>query len=207
VNKSMIMGLALATAFAAPLSAQGDPAAGQAGFAVCVACHGPNGGGMVAMNAPAIAGQEEWYLVRQLQNFKAGIRGTHAQDTYGAQMAPIAMTMPTDADMANVAAYVSSLSPQSISDTGGGDAAAGQAAYAPCAACHGPDAKGMAAMNAPNLTLQQDWYVVRQLQNFKAGVRGAHPQDTYGAQMAPMGQLLADEAAMANIAAYLASLR
>ena len=32
------------------------------------------------------------------------------------------------------------------------DVAKGEASYAPCAACHGAEGKGMAAMGAPNLT-------------------------------------------------------
>lgn len=206
MKKSMLVGLALTLVLAGPLSAQGDSAAGEALFAPCVACHGADGSGQADLNAPAIAGQELWYLIRQLENFKNGVRGG-ASDTYGAQMAPMAMALATDADIENVAAYVASLAPATVEHPMGGDPAAGETAYAPCAACHGPDAKGMESMNAPNLTLQQDWYVVRQLKNFKEGIRGGHAQDTYGAQMAPMAQMLADEQVMKDLAAYVASLR
>ena len=37
-----------------------------------------------SMNAPKIAGQSAWYLKRQIMNYKKGLRGTHADDTYGA---------------------------------------------------------------------------------------------------------------------------
>ncbi|HET9025867.1 MAG TPA: c-type cytochrome, partial [Burkholderiaceae bacterium] len=40
-----------------------DPAAGQALYAVCAACHGAEGEGNPAMNAPKLAGQGPWYLV------------------------------------------------------------------------------------------------------------------------------------------------
>ena len=202
----MLVGFALTLALAGPLSAQEDAAAGQAAYAVCAACHGADGAGQAALNAPAIAGQEGWYLIRQLQNFKAGVRGG-GSDTFGAQMAPMAMALATDADIANVAAYISSMPVATIEHTEGGDAAAGQAAYAVCAACHGPTGEGIEAMNAPNLTLQQDWYLVRQLRNFKSGARGAHEGDAFGAQMAPMALMLADEQTMKNIAAYVATLR
>ena len=190
---------------AAPAAAQ-DAAAGEALYGPCAACHGPAGGGNKDLNAPAIAGQEPWYLIRQLQNFKSGTRGAHAQDTYGMQMAPMAQTLATDTDIANVAAYVSGLAPAAVTHDGGGDAAAGQAAYATCAACHGPNGKGMESMNAPNLTLQHDWYVVRQIMNFKSGVRGAGAGDTFGAQMVPMAATVADEQAAKNLAAYIATL-
>jgi cytochrome c oxidase subunit 2 len=207
VLKRTIFGLVLLVAgTGAPVAAQ-DAAAGQAAYATCAACHGANGEGMEALNAPAVAGQEQWYIERQLRNFKTGVRGAHADDMFGAQMAPMAQTLATDADIANMAAYMASLTPAPVTDNQGGDATAGAAAFAVCAACHGPDGKGMEALNAPNLTLQQDWYVVRQLQNFKHGVRGAHPEDMFGAQMAPMAITLADEAAMKNLAAYIATLR
>lgn len=186
------------------LNAQ-DAAAGQASYTVCAACHGANAEGNMALNAPALAGQEAWYLERQLQNFKGGIRGG-GSDVFGTQMAPMAATLPTDAHVKNVAAYIASLAPAAIAHDGGGDAAAGQAVYASCAACHGLQGEGNEALNAPNLTIQQDWYLIRQLENFKSGARGANPQDLYGAQMRAMAMLLADGQAIRNVVAYIITL-
>jgi cytochrome c oxidase subunit 2 len=87
-----------------------------------------------------------------------------------------------------------------------GDAVRGKTLYAVCATCHGPNAEGMQEMNGPALAGREEWYIVRQLQNFKSGIRGGNPADTYGAQMAPMAQLLADTQAMQDVAAYLRSL-
>jgi len=42
-----------------------------------------------------------------------------------------------------------------------------QAAYAVCAACHGSQAEGNPALNAPKLSGQGDWYLKRQLKNFQ----------------------------------------
>ncbi len=201
-----IAGLAILTllAGASALSAQ-DTEAGKASYAICAACHGANAEGNKALNAPALAGQEAWYLERQLKNFKGGIRGTGA-DVLGAQMAPMAAMLATDADVKNVAAFIAALSPASITHDGGGDAAAGQALYATCAACHGAGGEGNAGLNAPRLSVQQDWYLVRQLENFKSGARGAHADDAFGAQMRPMAMMLADAAAVKNVVAYIASL-
>ena len=33
-----------------------------------------------------MAGMTDWYLVRQLQNFKNDVRGSHVSDFYGMQM-------------------------------------------------------------------------------------------------------------------------
>ena len=88
-----------------------------------------------------------------------------------------------------------------------GDAERGKTLFATCGACHGANAEGMEALNAPKLAGQEEWYIVRQLQNFKAGIRGNNPNDTYGMQMAPMAQTLADDQAMADVAAYIRTLK
>jgi len=51
-----------------------------------------------------------------------------------------------------------------------GDAAAGQAKAALCAACHGPDGKALQA-EFPNLAGQGAKYIVKQLKEFKSGAR------------------------------------
>ena len=95
--------------YSASAQAAGDPERGKTLYATCGACHGQNAEGMQALNAPALAGQEEWYVIRQLQNFKSGVRGTDPRDTFSMQMAPMAMTLPDDQAIEDVAAYISSL--------------------------------------------------------------------------------------------------
>lgn len=87
-----------------------------------------------------------------------------------------------------------------------GDAAAGKALYAVCAACHGPDAQGNPQLHAPKLSGQGSWYLRRQLENFKHGARGTDDKDVYGKQMAPMAATLADDAAIDNVVAYIGTL-
>ncbi|MBK8991732.1 MAG: c-type cytochrome [Gammaproteobacteria bacterium] len=86
------------------------------------------------------------------------------------------------------------------------DAARGKALYAGCVACHGDSGAGNDALQAPALAGLDAVYLARQLHNFKAGIRGADAADTAGAQMRASAALLADEAAMADVAAYIASL-
>lgn len=100
---------ALVSLYSAGALAAGDPEKGKTLYATCGACHGPNAEGMEALNAPKLAGQEPWYLIRQLQNFKNGIRGNNPRDTYGMQMAPMAQILPNDQAMEDVAAYIESL--------------------------------------------------------------------------------------------------
>ena len=87
-----------------------------------------------------------------------------------------------------------------------GDPLIGQATYPVCAACHGSQGEGIVALNSPKLSGQESWYLETQLRNFKNGVRGAHEDDVYGKQMAPMAAVLADEAAIRNMAAYISTL-
>lgn len=106
------MSLSLCLAAAAwPLTgaAAGDVERGRQLYAVCATCHGPGGEGMQEMNAPALAGREEWYLKRQIENFKSGVRGTDSRDVYGRQMAPMAQVLQDDQAIADVAAFLSSL--------------------------------------------------------------------------------------------------
>jgi len=81
----------------------------------------------------------------------------------------------------------------------------GRSRYATCASCHGAQGQGIAATNAPRLKGMSDWYMARQLKNFKDGVRGAHPQDIYGGQMALISGMLADDAEIGDILAYVNS--
>jgi len=87
-----------------------------------------------------------------------------------------------------------------------GDPERGKLLYGACSTCHGERAQGLHEMNAPALAGRETWYIIRQLQNFKSGVRGGDPGDTYGLQMAPMAQLLPDKQAMEDVAAYLNGL-
>ena len=183
-----------------------DLAAGQALYAVCGACHGANGEGNVALNAPKIAGQEAWYLERQLHNFKQGLRGTNSDDSYGAQMAPMAATLVDDAAIDNVVAYITSLPDSDSPVTISGDVARGEEIFVTCKSCHGQDGQGIWALNAPRLKGANDWYMARQLDNYKRGIRGSHPQDLYGKQMSLLTIMLRDEQAINDVVAYINSL-
>jgi len=200
--------LALGIMTAENASAAGDPAKGKAAYAVCAACHGANGMGNKALNAPQIAGQEPWYLERQLNNFKGGIRGAHPKDPYGMQMRPMALTLANDQAVSDMAAFLSSMPVSKSSEsTVKGDVTAGKASYMICQTCHGPKGGGNKALNSPKLTGLQDWYIVRQLKNFKAGIRGTKSGDLFGMQMSPMAMTLANDEAINNVAAYIATFK
>ena len=204
VGLTLILGIGLAlNAYAA-----GDATKGKAAYAVCAACHGANGMGNKALNSPQIAGQEPWYLERQLKNFKGGLRGANAKDPYGMQMRPMALTLANDQAVSDMAAYVSSMpASKPLESTVKGDATAGKASYMICQTCHGPKGGGNKALNSPKLTGLQDWYIVRQLNNFKAGMRGTKSGDLFGMQMRPMAMTLANDEVINNVAAYIATFK
>ncbi len=87
-----------------------------------------------------------------------------------------------------------------------GDPAKGKLNFMTCMACHGQKGEGMRALNTPRLAGQASWYLKRQLRKFKEGIRGAHPQDITGMQMAPMARLLASDEIIDNVIAYIATL-
>ncbi|MGB2115621.1 MAG: c-type cytochrome [Porticoccaceae bacterium] len=90
---ALLMGLA-------PLSFAGDVAAGKAKSMTCAGCHGTNG---ISINPmwPNLAGQKQAYLASSLQMYRDGRRKN-------AMMSAMAKNL-TDADIANLAAYYSSL--------------------------------------------------------------------------------------------------
>lgn len=85
-------------------------------------------------------------------------------------------------------------------------AADGQTLFAPCVACHGNKGEGNTALNAPAIAGQDAAYLERQLLNFRNERRGAHKADTFGAQMQATAKALGDDAAVATVARYVASL-
>ncbi|HSB97170.1 MAG TPA: c-type cytochrome [Spongiibacteraceae bacterium] len=184
----------------------GDAAAGQIKYTVCSACHGAQGQGDIAQHAPKLSGQTGAYLQRQLQYFKTEMRGVHALDIYGQQMAPMAATLTDSAAINDVVAYIGTLPDTPAAATLMGDAEHGKALYTTCAVCHGLRGQGNPGQGAPRLAGMSDWYMGTQLNNFKGGVRGVHPADSYGSQMRFMAATLNDEQAIDDLLAYVNTL-
>jgi cytochrome c oxidase subunit 2 len=178
---------------------------GKAGFTPCIACHGSQGAGNTALGAPAIAGQDVAYLQRQLQHFRAGRRGTHPSDKFGAQMrAAGAATLKDDAAVAAVAAHVAALPKSRQAAPAKGDLRNGNNLYhGRCGACHGGHAEGNTALNAPRLAGLDAAYIRRQFSYFRDGVRGTDPKDVPGRQMAMMARTLPTERDLDDVIAFI----
>jgi cytochrome c oxidase subunit 2 len=78
--------------------------------ALCSACHNANGKGNQALGAPRLVGLDNVYLSRQYSNFRTGLRGYHANDKFGKQMAAISKMLDAKAEP-DVFAYINTLKP------------------------------------------------------------------------------------------------
>jgi cytochrome c oxidase subunit 2 len=187
--------------------AAANPAAGQAQYAVCAACHGAQGEGNQALNGPKLAGQQAWYIERQLKYFKEGVRGGEG-DTNGQTMAPMANMLADEAAIRNMAAYIASMPDTAATPTVTGDVANGAKIYdSNCAACHLDNGNGTWYTDAPKLAGMSDWYFVTQISNFRAGIRGLHRGDDYGEQMVGMATAMSGLEEIEDVAAYINTLR
>jgi cytochrome c553 len=190
----------------ASLAAEGDVGVAAAmDDRYCTTCHGVEGIGNIGIEAPRLAGMEAWYLKRQLKNFRAGIRGTHGEDTQGIAMRPMAAKL-SDESIDDIVDWVGDWEYVPAEATVEGDVRQGRTAFQACAACHGADAQGNEALGAPALAGQNDWYLITQLRNFRAGFRGAHQEDTFGSQMVAMSKTLRDDQAVINVVSYINTL-
>lgn len=191
--------LAAASLFSTMVAAQNP-------FDYCLLCHGDNANGNYGIRAPKLSGMEAWYLERQLENFAAGIRGTPADDQSGHEMYPVGLRLKQEGVLAAAVAFIGALDSKKPAATVVGNVSHGKQLYATCAACHGAKGEGNATLQAPALAARSDWYLVTQLRNFKAGLRGADERDTLGAQMRAIGATLPDDQAINDVVAYINTL-
>ncbi len=175
----------------------GDPAAGQAQAAVCGACHGQDGATGIDPSYPNLAGQNERYLLTQLQMIQAKTR--HAPLMAGQ------LVNKSEQDLADLAAYYASL-PAKINQAQGDDETLARAeliyrggiaakGVAACTACHAPTGDGNGPAGYPNIGGQPSAYVIAQLTQYREGDR--ETDEAYGGMMRGVAQGLTDR----NIAA------
>jgi len=201
MKKVLLIASLFPFALAGQATVAGDAAAGQTKAAACAACHGTDGNSM-APNFPKIAGQAESYIVKQLQDFKAGNRTDPTMN---------AMAMPlSETDMADIGAFYAS----QVGSNGtaaadqvelgekiyrAGNAASGVAA---CAACHGPTGSGNPQASFPKLSGQHADYTAAQLHKFRKSERN----NDAGSMMRGVAAKMSD-AEIAAVSQYIQGLR
>jgi cytochrome c oxidase subunit 2 len=172
----------------------------------CKTCHGDKGEGNASLKGPALTGLGEWYVFRQVVNFRNDVRGTAEADTLGRQMGAMVKTLKDTAAVRNVAAYIASLPEVETAEKLTGNWKNGENIYQSiCGSCHGAEGKGNAKLDAPRLRSLPSWYLKNQFEKFKSGLRGTHLQDKFGAQMVSMVEMVKDEQSLLDVITYLRS--
>jgi cytochrome c553 len=196
-----VLTLLAAVGSSAACLAAGTKEDGQAKSTACIACHGIDGNS-ANPEWPSLAGQNEAYIVRQLQAFRGGQR-------QNALMTPMAAPL-SDQDIDDLAAYFAAQTMR------GGEADPakvdlGQRVFrsgnvkeriTSCAGCHGPAGHGNAPAGYASLHGQHATYVAAQLRAYRAGQRTTDPNE----MMRNVAALLSDEEIDA-VAAYIQGLR
>jgi cytochrome c553 len=149
------------------MAAKLDDAAGGTKYAaVCAACHGQDGNSGTPEN-PKLAQQHPAYIVKQLQEFKAGKRQNPVMQGFAAQL--------SEADMQNIAAFLAKQKSKAGFAKDKELVQLGERIYrggiadrqvAACAGCHSPNGAGIPAQY-PRLSGQQAQYTEAQLKAFR----------------------------------------
>ncbi|EDM28088.1 probable secreted glycosyl hydrolase [Lentisphaera araneosa HTCC2155] len=189
-----------------PVIVEGDAANGKTLAAACIVCHGEDFAGHASERAPGLSQLSDWYLQSQMQKFKQGIRGGDVNDADGYAMKVLMQDFSTQ-QMADLSAYIRTQTIKQPKPTLAGDPVKGKVLYNNCFACHQPDGSGLKELKVPALTGLPDYYIVKQLHNFKEGIRGNGSGDKTGKMMQASAKLLKDEQAMKDVAAYIQTLK
>ena len=176
-----------------PIGLKGDATRGVALAETCYGCHGlPEYHNVYpTYNVPKLGGQNADYITVALQGYRRGSRG---HETMQAQASSL-----SDQDIADIAAYFSSLEGKPEQGRSSGDAAeiaAGKEKSTTCVQCHGLEGVA-AAPQWPNLGGQHESYLVQALTQYKDGRRA-------DMLMGPLAATL-DDRAIEEIAAYFAA--
>ena len=164
------------------VAAAGDPVVGKNKSELCHGCHGTNGMSD-ASSFPRLAGQYAGYIKKQITDFQARLR---RDDT----MEGMADTVTEKQDLEDIAAYFASQKSMH-GDNPLADSHPGKNLYVNgnpatnlygCINCHGENGKGKSPNNSvfPVIGGQHKDYLVKQLNDFRSGVRSNDPAGMMG---------------------------
>jgi cytochrome c553 len=170
IANSLLVVLAL---LAAPVAmAAGDATAGKDKVTACGACHGADGNSP-APSFPKLAGLGEKYLLKQLQDIKAGSRAIPEMTGQLEAM--------SNQDLEDIAAFYNSQSRQ-LSGAKDEKLALGEKVYRggnietgvpACTGCHSPSGNGNTPAGYPALGGQYSAYIAKQLRAFRTAAHDA----------------------------------
>ena len=176
----------------AAVLADGNAEAGKALAVPCAACHGQDGATGLDGTYPALAGQNEKYLLRHLKMIQSGAREIPLMAGQ--------LNGKSEEELADMAAYYASL-PAKVGQAQGDDAtvALGTRLYRggnlekkvpACTACHSPQGEGNPPAGFPRVSGQSAEYTVAQLTAYREGIR--RTDDDYGGMMRDAAAALND---------------
>lgn len=152
--------------------AGGEAVAGKDKALICTGCHGTDGNNSNS-DYPVLAGQVEYYLLKQLKDFKSGAR----IDDHMTSMV-LAVEEP---DFEDIVAYFSNQTLRQQSEkTKDHEMKLGKSIFTSgiksksipaCSSCHGSKGLGNKVAVYPSLASQHKEYIVKTLKNFREGKR------------------------------------
>ena len=155
----------------------GDALKGANMVAACAACHGTDGNS-ISPAWPTLAGQNQKYLLDQLNYFKNGER----ENALMSSVVPL-LNAYSDQDLLNIAAYYSSQTKTNGQAEDNAELLAlGEALYRSgnmkkaipaCTACHSVNGAGNALAGFPSVAGQQKAYLVSTLKAYRTKERNA----------------------------------
>ncbi|MBF0265229.1 MAG: c-type cytochrome [Gammaproteobacteria bacterium] len=137
----------------------------------CALCHGQLSQGTIDGKYPRIAGMREDYMIKQMEDYKEGVRNNLTMTLVGR------IKTMSETDMEDVAGYIRSINLKSKEytlniPTAEGDVKQGKKMFrGDCKSCHGKRAEGIARKGAPMLAGQYTAYLASQIEIFKAKER------------------------------------
>jgi len=161
--------------------------AGKAAAATCSGCHGETGVSAMA-GTPSLVGLDPAYFSAAMAAYRSGARKNDLMKGFAAGV--------PEADVPHVALFYASQKPAKAQTKAAGDAAAGKAAAAACAGCHG-EVGVSTNPAAPSLAGQDADYLVAATKAYKDGSR---KDDTMKGLAAGI-----DDKALKDIAAFYAA--
>lgn len=163
VNRRVPVVFAALAILAAPFAVPAKAAEGiEAKLQICSACHGQNGE-PINVTTPIIWGQQEYFLVKQLHDYKV-----HDRDN--PIMSPLAQTL-TQQELRPAAAFFAKKTwPARKTPVAAATAPAGTER---CQICHQPNFVG--GLPAPRLAGQSYEYLVEAMRGFADGTRTNNP--------------------------------
>lgn len=137
----------------------------------CASCHGRDAWGNANTAIPALAGQRELYLIRQLADL-----AERERDVQEMHRLPALVGTGVEQSWRDVAAWLAARPPNPVPQHGDGRSLdLGSGIYREtCAQCHGEKAEGDDAVAAPAMASQHYSYLLMQLRKIANGHRSSN---------------------------------